>query len=217
MKAIVIGASGATGMDLVRMLIADSDFEQIEIFVRRPFPIDSPKMTVNVVDFEDIASWKNLIQGDVLFSLMGTTMAKAGSQKAQWRIDYDYQYEVSCAAKDNGVQGICLMSAMGASSKSMFFYSRMKGKLDEDIVTLGFACTYIMRPPSLIRKDTDRVGERISVSILKGLTNIGIMKSIAPMETKIVAKAMIEAIKKGEVGVHIYNPSQIRSLSLQSM
>ena len=35
MKAIVIGATGAVGKDLVQQLIEDSSFERVDIFVRR--------------------------------------------------------------------------------------------------------------------------------------------------------------------------------------
>lgn len=36
MKALVIGATGAVGKDLVQQLLADETFEHIDIFVRRP-------------------------------------------------------------------------------------------------------------------------------------------------------------------------------------
>ena len=36
LKALVIGATGAVGKDLVQQLIEDSSFERVDIFVRRP-------------------------------------------------------------------------------------------------------------------------------------------------------------------------------------
>ena len=36
MKALVIGATGAVGKDLVQQLSEDSTFERVNIFVRRP-------------------------------------------------------------------------------------------------------------------------------------------------------------------------------------
>ena len=35
MKALVIGATGAVGKDLVELLLADEAFERVDIFVRR--------------------------------------------------------------------------------------------------------------------------------------------------------------------------------------
>ena len=44
MKALVIGATGATGKDLVQKLLADKDFEEVHAFVRRPLNIENDKL-----------------------------------------------------------------------------------------------------------------------------------------------------------------------------
>ena len=54
-------------------------FEEIEIFVRRPSGITNDKLTEHIVDFENIADWKHLLKGDVLFSCLGTTKKKNSS------------------------------------------------------------------------------------------------------------------------------------------
>ena len=76
MKALIIGATGAVGADLCNLLLKDKDFEEIEIFVRRPSGITNDKLTEHIVDFENIADWKHLLKGDVLFSCLGTTKKK---------------------------------------------------------------------------------------------------------------------------------------------
>jgi len=38
------------------------------------------------------------LTGDVLFSCLGTTIKAAGSQQAQWKVDYTYQYEAALSA-----------------------------------------------------------------------------------------------------------------------
>ena len=115
MKALVIGATGAVGKDLVQQLIEDSSVERIDIFVRREVKIPSAKVVAHVVDFDHPETWADLLQGDVLFSCMGTTIKAAGSQEAQWRVDYTYQYEAAKAAKTNGVPTYVLVSAIGAN------------------------------------------------------------------------------------------------------
>jgi dTDP-4-dehydrorhamnose reductase len=52
MKALVIGATGATGKDLVQQLLNDKDFEAVDIFVRKPIDIQNDKLNVHVVNFE---------------------------------------------------------------------------------------------------------------------------------------------------------------------
>ena len=50
MKALVIGATGATGKDLVNQLLQDKDFEEVNIFVRKPLEIENDKLKVHVVN-----------------------------------------------------------------------------------------------------------------------------------------------------------------------
>ena len=198
MKALVIGATGAVGKDLVEQLLRDDAFERVEVFVRREVGITSPKLISHRVDFDRLETWASLLTGDVLFSCLGTTIKAAGSQEAQWK-------EAAKAARNNGVRKLVLISSIGADAKSRIFYSRMKGQLDEDVAKLGFPGCFILRPPSLIRKGSDRFGEKAGVAILKGLNAIGLMRSWKPMPTEEVAQAMIRLAKADLNGTRTYD------------
>lgn len=213
MIAIVIGATGATGKDLVSQLLNDEKFDKVHIFVRREVKIHHDKLQVHVVNFDKIDEWKNELCGDVLFSALGTTIKKAGSQKAQWKIDYTYQYEVAKAARANGIEAMVLVSSAWATADSKVFYTRMKGQLEEDVKKLGFRHLSIMRPPSLIRKNTDRFGERISVKLLQALNKIGLLRSIRPMPTSQVAHAMAVMAKDNKEGTLILEPKELWKIS----
>ena len=212
MKALVIGATGAVGKDLVEQLLNDEAFDRVDVFVRRKVSIQSPKLVSHIIDFNKPEEWGALLTGDVLFSCLGTTIKAAGSQNAQWKVDYTYQYEAAKAARNNGVGKLVLVSSVGASSKSKIFYSRMKGQLDEDVQKLGFPGCFILRPPSLIRKGSDRFGEKAGVAILKALNAIGLMRSWKPMPTEEVAAAMIRLAKSGKTGTLIIESRDILSL-----
>lgn len=212
MKAIVIGATGATGKDIVCQLLDDSLFDEVHIFVRRNVFTEHSKLHVHIVDFQKMDEWKDELKGDVLFSALGTTLKQAGSQKAQWKIDYTYQYDVAKAAHEKGVETMVLVSSAWADARSKVFYTRMKGQLEEDVRKLGFCSLTIVRPPSLIRKDSDRFGERISVKLLLGLNTLGLLKSIRPMPTSQVAHAMIVKAKQAQEGVSVLEPKDIWSI-----
>ena len=87
MKALIIGATGATGKDLVTQLLADDTYNEIHSFVRKPMSISHPKLHAHVVDFETPEAWADLVRGDVAFSCLGTTLAVAGSKDAQWQLE----------------------------------------------------------------------------------------------------------------------------------
>lgn len=206
MEAIVVGATGATGKDLVNLLLKDTDFEKVSIFVRRDVSISDDKLNINIIDFDNTKQWKELVKGDVLFSCLGTTLKAAGSKKAQWKIDYDYQFEFAKAAKKNGVANYILVSSASASSKSPFFYSKMKGQLEESIKELGFEKTIILNPPLLERKNSKRTGEVWGLKTLKFLNSFGILKSQKPLSTENLAKAMINTLKSMNNGIHHVKP-----------
>ena len=209
MKALVIGATGAVGKDLVQQLIEDSSVERIDIFVRREVKIPAAKVVAHVVDFDHPETWADQLKGDVLFSCLGTTIRAAGSQDAQWKVDYTYQYEAAKAAKANGVKNYVLVSSVGANARSKVFYTKMKGALDDAIQELGFEGCFILRPPSLIRKGSDRFGEKVGIVALKAFNAIGLMRSFTPMPTEAVAVAMIHLAKSGRKGVEIIESQEI--------
>ena len=190
MNALVIGATGAVGMDLVEQLLKDDAFERVTVFVRRPLAVENPKLTVHIIDFDHPEEWQKLLQGDVLFSCLGTTIKAAGSQEAQWKVDYTYQYEAAKAACANGVEAYALVSSIGASP-------RMKGELEEAVKKLGFPACFILQPPSLVRKGSDRFGEKVGVVALKAFNAIGLMRAYKPMPTEEVAAAMVRLVKSG--------------------
>lgn len=195
MKALVIGATGATGKDLVNQLLNDKDFEEVNVFVRKPIDIQDNKLKVHVVDFEKPNEWKDSVKGDVAFSCLGTTLKNAGSKEAQRKVDFDYQYEFAKAAKENEVDDYVLVSAYGADSKSKIFYSKMKGELEEAVKQLHFNKITIFKPGMLERKDSERTGEVLGSRIIKFANKLGLLESQKPLPTDILAKAMINSAK----------------------
>lgn len=195
MKALVIGATGATGKDLVNQLLNDKEFDEVDIFVRKPFDIQNDKLKVHVVNFEKPEEWKNMVKGDVAFSCLGTTLKDAGSKEAQKKVDFDYQYEFAKAAKENEVEDYILVSAYGANPQSKIFYSKMKGELEEAVKQLHFNKITIFKPGMLERKDSERTGEVLGSRIIKFANKLGLLESQKPLPTDILAKAMINSSK----------------------
>ncbi|MBS4913301.1 MAG: NAD(P)H-binding protein [Veillonella sp.] len=193
MKAVVIGATGATGSDLLKLLLQDTRFDEVTILVRHNPGVSHSKLKTYIVNFDYEDTWQHLVAGDVLFSCLGTTLKEAGDKAGQWKIDYSYQLKVAEAAKANGVSHCIIISSVGADEKSPLFYLRMKGQLDEAIKQLHFTKTTILKPPALIREYTDRLGEKVMLKALGIFNKMGLMKERRPMPTSVVAQAMLTA------------------------
>ncbi|MGZ5262689.1 MAG: NAD(P)H-binding protein [Kaistella sp.] len=195
MKALVIGATGATGKDLVAQLLKDSDYDEVNVFVRKPLTINDTKLKTHIVNFDQPEDWKDLVKGDVAFSCLGTTLKAAGSKEAQRKVDYVYQYNFAKAAKENEVEDFVLVSSYGANPKSKLFYSRMKGELEQSIKALHFNKLMIFQPGMLERKDSERTGEVLGGKIIKFANKFGILTQQKPLPTAVLAQAMINSSK----------------------
>jgi len=202
MKALIIGATGATGKDLVNVLLNDPDYTEVVIFVRRATGMTHPKLSEVLTDFDKLEEVSESIKGDVLFSCLGTTLKAAGSKEKQWHIDYEIPLKFAEIARKNSVPKTVLLSAYGASTASRVFYSKMKGKLEEAISTLAFDQYIIFRPGMLLRKDTDRPGERITTVVLKVLNSVGLIRKFRPLPTAILAEKLAKAPKVFTTGKH---------------
>ena len=80
MKALVIGATGAVGRDLVSELLQHDCWEEIHIFVRRSCGLRDSRIKEHIIDFENPKAWEGLVKGDVLFSALGTSRKQARQQ-----------------------------------------------------------------------------------------------------------------------------------------
>ena len=205
--ALVIGGTGATGKEIVNLLIKNSNFSKITLFVRKEIQINNSKINIQLIDFDNLIKYKSLIFGDILYSCLGTTRAEAGSKRKQYIVDYTYQYEFAKIASTNGVKNYSLVSSIGANKNSFFFYPKIKGMLEEKIKNLNFQKIQIYQPPSLIRQpELSRKGERITINVLNLINTFGLLKSLKPLKVRDLAKKMIsESFKHKEIKIQVFS------------
>jgi len=203
MKAVIIGATGATGRFLVDCLLKDNHYKDVTIFVRKPTGINHSKLTEHVIDFSTIDSYKDLIIGDVLFSCLGTTLQIAGTKENQWKIDFEIPMKFAQIARENQIKSFVLVSAYGVSPDSKMFYPRMKGELEVQITALNFDQLVIFRPGALIRPESDRAAERLMVVALKKIKKIGLFKKFRPLAVEVLAEKLAKAPKVLSEGIYI--------------
>lgn len=210
MKALVIGATGLVGKNITEQLLVNPLVTMVHIFVRRPTGIVNKKLTETLVDFDQLDSWKNELQGDVLFSALGTTLKAAGSKEAQYKVDYEYQFQVAKASADNGVKTYVLVSSVNADPKSPFFYLRMKGLLEEAVTSLPFKAIHILRPgPLKGHRETSRLNEIISTKLLDFMPKVLVTAGMRPVAGERVAEVGISAGLSAQKGIYILGPKTI--------
>ncbi len=211
--AIVLGATGLVGSQLLQQLLSDDRYALVKVFHRRSTGVTHEKLEEHVINFHEMKIWKHSIIGDELFSALGTTLKAAGSKEAQYEVDYEYQLDVAKYAQKNGVQSYALCSSLGATLSTKNFYLNMKGKLDNKVQELGFESLVIVRPSLLLgdRKEM-RVGEKIGEPLLKLVTKIPPFKKYKPIHVRDVAKAMINGLNSDSQQV-IYEGLEVHKLA----
>ncbi len=197
--AIVLGASGLIGNELLQLLLADSQFNKVKVFVRKKLTITHEKLEQHIIDFNSITDCTELIKGDVFFCCIGTTIKTAGSKEAFLKVDYEYPTQFAKIAKANGLKHALFISSLGADKNASNFYLKVKGDTEFVLEQLDFENLTLLRPSLLLGKRNEfRFGETIAKIFMTifSFIFIGKIKKYKPIQAITVAKAMYALSKK---------------------
>ncbi|ASU32268.1 Rossmann-fold NAD(P)-binding domain-containing protein [Mucilaginibacter xinganensis] len=214
-KAIIAGASGLVGNELLHILLTNPGYDEVLVLVRRELPLKHGKLKQLIVDFDKISDYQAEITGEAFFCCLGSTKKKTPNLADYRKVDHDYPLQLAQIALANGIGQYHLVSAMGAEVKSGNFYMRLKGETEADIINTGLPGLYIYRPAMLTGERTeDRPLERFLTPIMKviDLFLIGNLKKYRSIAAKTVAIVMYKQSLKNKAGTFIYASDKIKEL-----
>ena len=214
--ALIFGATGLVGGFCTDLLLQHKAYSKVLVLTRRSLKKKHEKLVEHIVDFDQLESYESLIKADDVFCCIGTTIRKAGSKDAFYKVDYTYAHKVAKLALDNGANQFLLISSVGADPDSLFFYTRVKGELEQAIKRLPYWSIHIFQPSVLLgERNENRWGEEIAARITKGLDNLlgGFLTKYRPVEAEVVAKAMVSASQKFKEGIFIYPSHYLQGLA----
>jgi len=194
--ALIIGATGLVGQQLVKQLLLDEHYQVVHVFVRKlmSLSIDADpqsKLVQHVVDFNNVESWQEKLVGDELFCCIGTTLKQAGSKQNQENIDLFLPTEIANYASENHVSKVILVSSAGANHQSSSFYLRLKGQLEQNLIALNWQTVIIVRPSFLAGKRNEfRFGEKLALILFSVLKYIPLIRRYRPITGKQLAFKM---------------------------
>jgi len=208
--AVVLGATGLIGEQLVQQLLADPAFSKVRILVRRQVKLSHPKLEMQIVNFDNLVEYRSKLgQGDCIFCCIGTTQKKVKGDKNKYRkIDVDIPVNAAKMGKDAGFTGYLLVSAVGANSHAANFYLRLKGEVEREIADLNFVSFHAFRPSILLGERKEfRLGEIIGKGVMKGISGLffGNLKKYKGIDGADVAKAMVAAAKSNGKGMFVHH------------
>jgi len=211
-NALIAGATGLVGNQLLEQLLADANYSTVVILVRKPIPMDHPKLSQLVVDYDQLESLTLPVEVQHVFCALGTTIKTAGSQEAFRCVDHDYVIRVGKYCENHRAQKFLVVSAMGANSSSGVFYNRVKGEMEIAVRQLSIPFIAIFRPSLLIGKRKEfRMGERFAQGLLGslGFLFIGGLKRYKPIQAATVARAMIRIASMPNKGFRVLDSGEM--------
>lgn len=213
--AIVFGASGLIGSQVVSRLLKDNAFGMVKEVVRRAERPPHPKLKTIIADYDTLPDHQAQLSADIVFCCLGSTMKKTPDMKAYYQIDHDYPLRAAFLLKDLSASQFHLVSSIGANPDSRNFYLRMKGETERDIEAVGFNCLYIYRPSLLTGQRREGRGrEHFFASVMKIIDPlfIGSLKNYRSISGETVARSMIKTALVASSGIHYIQSKEIKEI-----
>jgi uncharacterized protein YbjT (DUF2867 family) len=212
LTAMLAGASGLVGKELLALLCASAHYSAVHSLVRRASGRALPKLTEHVIDFEALPE---LPACDDVYIALGTTIKQAGSQAAFRRVDHDYVVNVARAALARGARRLGLVSAVGADPASRIFYNRVKGETQADVAALGYDSVVIVQPSLLLGDraalgQPTRAGEVWASHLLAPIARL-IPASFRPVSAADVARSLVEQMLDAPRGTVVVTSRDIHA------
>lgn len=199
--ATVLGATGLVGKALINQLCQDDRYDKITCLVRAPLTQSHyfdpmKKIQALVIDFDYLQDYQGYFTVDHVFCCLGTTLKKAGSKQAFRRVDFEFVHVAAQLARAQRAGSFVWISSLNANAKSKNFYLRVKGELENAILTMPqLNNAAAVRPPLLDGKRNEhRASESFALKVLNvfGPVMLGPLAKYRPVRPQQVANQMIK-------------------------
>lgn len=220
---LIAGSTGLVGAQCLNFLLQHEQVGKVIAPTRQPLTMtsQSPVLLNPQVDFNEIEQASELFSVDAIICALGTTQKKAGNKAAFRQVDFSYCYELAKAGRAQGVKSFHIVSAVGASTQSLSFYSRVKGELEAALKTLGYPTLSIYQPSLLLgQRNEHRFAEELGMKV-SGVFNLlmmGKLSQFKAIESSVLAQALCnEAVATAREGVSkglsVYHYDAIQKLA----
>jgi uncharacterized protein YbjT (DUF2867 family) len=215
--AILFGATGLVGSQLLEILNREEEYAKIVLFNRKTVHYDeslSPKIVEIITDFSDLKQLEGYCKGSDLFCCLGTTIKKAKTQENFRQVDFDLPVVIASMASQKPFNRFVVISSIGANAESRNFYLRTKGEMEQAVRGILGEKVFIVRPSMLLGKRNEtRFGEILGkwFTVLLSPVMIGKLLRYKGIQASDVAKAMVY------IAIHGSDSQIIESEKLQKL
>ena len=198
---LLLGATGLVGRETLPLLLADPSVGRVIAMARRPTGVTHAKLEELPFELDKMPSV------DQIVCALGTTMKRAGSQEAFRLVDQRYPLEAARIGLTRGATHYLLVSSLGANKHARVFYNRVKGEVEEELISLGYPSVTILRPSFLTgAREEFRLNERIALPIMRFMP-----ARMKPIAAAVVARAIVARAREQRPGLEIIDSAAMRS------
>jgi len=200
MRLLLLGATGLVGSSTLKLALANPGISEVVAITRRALAPQNKLLNPVSEQIEELAKAPGVLVVDAVVCALGTTAAKAGTKEALRHVDYDLPLFFAKECHAAGVETFALVSAIGASTTSMFFYARTKGELERDIQQIGFRSLTICRPSIIAGPRTEvRNAERAALSVSRLLAPV-LPKKFHVNPAPVIATSLLNSVLAARPG-----------------
>ncbi|MEA1063401.1 NAD(P)H-binding protein [Erwinia sp. HR93] len=166
-RILLTGATGLVGGELLRLLLEEPRVTQLIAPTRRPLP--PAQKLVNPCDPQLTDALGQINEPiDIVFCCLGTTRREAGSKQEFVLADYSLVVDTALVGQKWGAKHMLVVSALGANPHSPFFYSRVKGEMEQALIAQEWPRLTIVRPSMLLgHRDKRRLNESLFAPLFR--------------------------------------------------
>ena len=153
-KVIITGATGMIGKGVLLECLDHNDIDEVLVLGRNPVGIQHPKLKEQTHNnFTDFTNIREQLSGyDACFFCLG--VSSVGMKEDQYkRITYNFTlalaktlYEINPKMTFNYVSG----ESTDSTEKGKAMWARVKGKTENDLLSMGFKQAFMFRPGIII-------------------------------------------------------------------
>lgn len=212
--ALVFGATGLVGTELVKVLNKDDRYNEIKIFGRHSSGFAGGKVKEIITELSNKSLLETEMTGDHIYCCLGTTIKKARTKEAFRKVDLEFPKLIAEVASAKGISKMIVISSIGATSHTSNFYLKTKGEMEETLAGILKDRVYFLRPSFLLgHRSESRPGEQAGKFLMKlvGPLFRGKMKKYRAIEGHSVAEAMVY-VANGVEDKHVFESDEIVDL-----
>ena len=182
---LVVGASGLVGSNILEHL--EKEDSKITLLLRRRLE-DKAHLKQIIAEFNNIDNLDEIQPIDEVYIAIGKKLSlvellylKKSKRKEFELVDFDYIKKIALFAKKLGAKSLGLISAVGANENSRNIYLSVKGKIEKEIISMGFEKIVIAQPGHLLGK-RQHEDSKFLIYVFEKITNILGYMMIGPLK-----------------------------------